>query len=178
MSPSASVEMVQVERGDNASASPSSGSRRGASNASRSRRGSRRASISLTDIAEFVPPSPVVDNAADASSSSPLPSSGSPGIEVSDPSESGGGEVELEGGRAASNSVVAGSSTVAVATTGESKGYDMPVSSGNDCGDGDTVENGSVGVPDLAARNEVFFQTRRQEGHMAVAESAREKDAS
>ena len=57
----------------------------------------------------------------------------------------------------------------------------MPVvSGGNDYGDdGDTVENGSVGVvPDLASRNELFFQTRRHEGHMAVAEAAREKDSS
>ena len=57
----------------------------------------------------------------------------------------------------------------------------MPVSGGNDYGDdGDTIENnGSVGVvPDLAARNELFFQTRRHEGHMAVAEAAREKDSS
>ena len=188
--PPASVEMVHVVGGGgDASAAPSSGraerqggredSRREASNASRSRGGvGRRASNSLAGIVDLVPPSPVVDNAAEMSvspSSSSLPSSGSPGIDVSNPSESGRGEVELEGGRAASNSVVAANSTMAVATTGESKGYD--VSGGNDCDDGDPIENGRVGVPDLAERNKAFFQIKKQERKVDLTEAAREKQA-
>ena len=98
------------------------------------------------------------------------------GTAVRDQPESSRDEVELEGKRAANISVKTSSLNVDVPTTGESKGDDVSVSGGNDCGDGETIENGSVGVPDLAARNEVFFQTRRHEGHMAVAEAAREKD--
>ena len=70
---------------------------------------------------------------------------------------------------------VAANSTIAVAITGESKGYD--VSGGNDCGDGDPIENGRVGVPDLAERNKAFFQIKKQERKVDLTEAAREKQA-
>ena len=89
------------------------------------------------------------------------------------------GDTALEGGGgaalAASNSAGGVSPNIAVVTPGESKGDDVTA-------DG-RFEYSSVGVsklgsaPDLAERNNAFFQTKKQERDAAAADIARETQA-